>query len=251
MEHSKGYGRIYVLTNTANGKVYVGQTIQPLNRRWNSHVWASRHRPTMAVSAAIRKYGPEAFTVTLVEECQSRETLDEAERRWIDHLNSLDPAKGYNKKPGGQELVTPKGHVPWNKGRRFAPTGKLTEAEIAKRRGAGYVEMTEERKAEILRRVLSGESQRDLAAALGMSRPRIMRLVATHKAAAPDYQPRKKPGAGFGTRTPKTEEILRRVLAGEHRPSLAREYGLSRGRVTAIIRSARRSGIEVPRGRSK
>ena len=31
-------GFIYLITNNVNGKQYVGQTIQTIQKRWNSHV---------------------------------------------------------------------------------------------------------------------------------------------------------------------------------------------------------------------
>ena len=33
----KVYGRIYKITNTVNGKVYIGQAIKSLEEVWNEH----------------------------------------------------------------------------------------------------------------------------------------------------------------------------------------------------------------------
>jgi predicted GIY-YIG superfamily endonuclease len=35
------YGSIYLITNSVNGKVYVGQTTKTLQQRWAGHVYAN------------------------------------------------------------------------------------------------------------------------------------------------------------------------------------------------------------------
>lgn len=49
-------GVIYKITNTLNGKIYIGQTRQSLNRRITEHKRdSSRGRP--GIDVAIAKYG--------------------------------------------------------------------------------------------------------------------------------------------------------------------------------------------------
>lgn len=248
-----------------------------MEARWKAHVRAalSPHR-SGHFQRAIALYGPAAFAHEVLETTTDLGEANYAEDWWIEHFQARDPRFGFNVLRGGRVLPHPVKN-PWlrpdyraklldhlrSPGRRDLARrviGGWNRGSIRSPRRLAKLRRQQQEQAdrlrwqslqtEILRRHANGESQRDLAKALGIPRVRIMRLVATHKMAAPDYHPMKKPGAGFGTRAPQTEEILRRVLSGEHRPSLAREYGINRSRITAIVRSARRSGIEVPRGRS-
>lgn len=98
------YGLVYRLTNTVNGKVYIGQTTKPLAVRWASHVSARRSKCRL-VAHAILKYGPGTFKVEALGYCPDRETLDEAERLFIEVHGSLSPG-GYNLSSGGESAFT-------------------------------------------------------------------------------------------------------------------------------------------------
>jgi group I intron endonuclease len=99
--------RIYKITNATNGKMYVGQTTTTLGKRFNSHVSeANRGTSTSALHNAIRKYGRDKFSFELLEECQSHDDLDSAERRWIKELNCIAP-NGYNIEAGGSNVRGP------------------------------------------------------------------------------------------------------------------------------------------------
>ncbi|MBE8952419.1 MAG: GIY-YIG nuclease family protein [Quinella sp. 1Q7] len=76
------YGIIYKLTCLINSKAYVGQTTRTLEKRIEQHKYGNLY-----VDRAIRKYGWENFTVEILEECDTREQLNERERYWIAHLN--------------------------------------------------------------------------------------------------------------------------------------------------------------------
>ena len=89
---------IYKITNTLNGKVYIGKTQGTIERRFAEHCREAyrdteSHRP---LYAAMRKYGVEAFSVTLVEETTQPE---ERERFWIETYGSFK--NGYNATIGG------------------------------------------------------------------------------------------------------------------------------------------------------
>ena len=71
-------GTIYSITCLINGKLYVGQTRQPLKRRISQHKCDSKKRAKCGVDAAIRKYGFENFTVKILEVCPV-EMLNERE----------------------------------------------------------------------------------------------------------------------------------------------------------------------------
>lgn len=101
---------IYLLTNTKNGKHYVGQTTGTVDRRVQGHKDRSRGPRAVrsAIAHAIAKYGWSAFTVETLEECHDDADLDMAERFWIDVYGSMAP-DGYNLMTGGS---TNKRHSP-------------------------------------------------------------------------------------------------------------------------------------------
>lgn len=88
---------VYLVTNTTNGKRYVGQTSGTLWRRWSEH---KRYGNCSALHAAIEKYGAERFVIEpLVEDCdQLASNIWEA--FWIDFFHTLAP-NGYNLLLGG------------------------------------------------------------------------------------------------------------------------------------------------------
>ena len=93
-------GSIYKIVNDINDKVYVGQTIQSLKKRFTRHCsdaeWAENN---MAIKKAILKYGKEHFRIELIEDCDAK-LLDEREIYWIDFYDSY--RKGYNLTRGGR-----------------------------------------------------------------------------------------------------------------------------------------------------
>lgn len=94
--------RIYLITNTVNGKQYVGQTIHTLSERWANH--CSKNSGCIALKNAIHKYGKDSFKIEEIDTASKREDLDEKERFWISKLNTLSP-NGYNLKSGGEHPV--------------------------------------------------------------------------------------------------------------------------------------------------
>lgn len=92
---------IYKITNKINGKVYIGQTITSLERRWIQHCSDSKKKSkNMAIIIAIQKYGKENFTIEQIDTANTRTELDQKEAYWIKYYNSLSP-NGYNLTTGG------------------------------------------------------------------------------------------------------------------------------------------------------
>lgn len=95
-------GVIYKITCLVNGKSYVGQTRQKLNRRISGHKTCKVKR---GIDAAIDLYKWENFTVEVLEECPV-ELLNEREIFWIAKLNTKVP-NGYNLTDGGDNSLNP------------------------------------------------------------------------------------------------------------------------------------------------
>lgn len=92
-------GIIYKITNKANGKVYIGQTVQPLKNRWGQHI--SKWSPCKYLSRAILKYGADAFIIEQIDAADTVEELNAKEMFWIARYDSTNQKKGYNILCGG------------------------------------------------------------------------------------------------------------------------------------------------------
>lgn len=88
------YGTIYCITNNANGKQYVGQTIQKVDARWKEHVNHSKHYD-FPLYRAINKYGVDKFSIRVIDTAASEQELNEKETKYINSLKTLCP-NGYN-----------------------------------------------------------------------------------------------------------------------------------------------------------
>lgn len=89
---------LYRITNTINGKIYIGQTIQP-DKRWYQHRKDSAN-PTQIIHHAINKYGAEVFTFEVIAGSKTWEETNDTEALLIAQYNSLVP-NGYNVSLGG------------------------------------------------------------------------------------------------------------------------------------------------------
>ncbi len=86
---------IYKALNKANGKIYIGQTMQPLHDRIMRHLRRSYYFPN-----ALKKYGIKAFDFSIIDSAGNRDELNEKEKHWIRFYNCKVP-KGYNLTDGG------------------------------------------------------------------------------------------------------------------------------------------------------
>lgn len=91
---------IYKITNTVNGKVYIGKTIKTMEKRWVRHKSLSFKKKT-PLYLALQKYGFESFLIEEIDKASTLEELNEKEKQWITHYQSKDREKGYNMTDGG------------------------------------------------------------------------------------------------------------------------------------------------------
>lgn len=97
---------VYLITNRVNGKGYVGITTRTLEERMHEHRVASHDATNgMLIAIAIKKYGWDAFEVSVIEECETEEELLIAEVRHISALRTYVHdlnSHGYNLTRGGE-----------------------------------------------------------------------------------------------------------------------------------------------------
>lgn len=94
---------VYLITNTKNKKVYVGQTNSSVKERFRQHVTKLNNNihTNKHLQYSWNKYGKDCFHIEELEECHTQEQLDEREKFYIEQYNSTDRAIGYNKRGGG------------------------------------------------------------------------------------------------------------------------------------------------------
>lgn len=90
------FGVVYLIQNMINGKKYVGQTVQPLEIRFNQHA-----RQKTFIGRSIRKHGKENFRYGVIKSCASKSEMDYWEKFFIKNLQTKSPT-GYNLTDGGE-----------------------------------------------------------------------------------------------------------------------------------------------------
>jgi len=99
---------IYKLTCLSENKSYVGQTRRLVETRISEHFNTCKDSNTK-LALAMQKYGRDDWELTILEECNDLDTLDEREMHWIAELDTY--ANGYNMTYGGswvrQEVRSP------------------------------------------------------------------------------------------------------------------------------------------------
>lgn len=137
-EKYKVVGEIYKMTNTTNGKIYIGQTrshrlnhgkYRPFGSagRFRDHISESKGNKKnhcRYLNHALRKYGDDCFTCEKIHTCQVDE-LDELEKQCIIEYNSKFP-NGYNLTDGGKGVTDVKGEYIW---RTETPEPRILEPQ--------------------------------------------------------------------------------------------------------------------------
>lgn len=88
---------IYKISNTENGKFYIGSS-KNIVKRWNEHKWAlknNRHR-NRPMQSAYNKYGADVFIYEVIEVVNDIEQLRNIEQKYINSLNACGRTVGYN-----------------------------------------------------------------------------------------------------------------------------------------------------------
>lgn len=101
---------LYLIINNINGKKYVGQTNSNFGylNRFKQHVaesFAEYIKHSSALHKAIKKYGPENFSVKRLMHSIPESCIDYYETLWIQKLKThISYGNGYNMTDGGQGI---------------------------------------------------------------------------------------------------------------------------------------------------
>lgn len=168
---------IYVITNTVNGMQYVGQTINPINYRWNQHKKEASN--CTYLSHAIKFYGESVFKVDIVAETDSIASLNALETQYIHSLNTLAPF-GYNLTTGGDNKslsdVTKTRISQSSIGKRMSQAARQ-KMSINKRGSKSPTNKLRESDVRTIRnRLATGERQVDIAKSYNVSKTTINRI---------------------------------------------------------------------------
>lgn len=119
---------IYKIVNDINDKIYIGKTLETIEKRWKIHCHDAKkeycqNRP---LYRAIKKYGLEHFKIEKVEEVTDITILEDRERYWIEYYGSFK--YGYNATKGGDgrayldyDLI----YKTWSKGYSIQETAQI------------------------------------------------------------------------------------------------------------------------------
>jgi group I intron endonuclease len=91
---------IYKITNTVNGKIYIGQTVQSNPKmRWYSHCDYVRKGKKSHLYDSMRKHGIGNFQWEVIDQAKDIDELNQKEQHWLDHYKSI--AIVYNNREAG------------------------------------------------------------------------------------------------------------------------------------------------------
>lgn len=85
------YGYIYMTTNLINGKSYIGQHKYE-GESLDPYYFGSG----IIISEALKKYGKSNFEVKILEWCETKDELSNAEMSWIEKYDAANNDSFYN-----------------------------------------------------------------------------------------------------------------------------------------------------------
>lgn len=169
------YGFIYITTNHINGKQYIGQKKYDKQDKWKDYLGSG-----IILSKAIEKYGKENFSKEIIEECKSKEKLDEREKYWISYYNAVDSDNFYNIASGGDGGNTIAGYSEEQLRQYKEYKSKLHKETVHRGEDATSAKLTEKQVMEIIDRLKNNDFNLDIANDYNVS-PRTIDDIRKHK----------------------------------------------------------------------
>jgi group I intron endonuclease len=94
---------VYLIKCLANGKSYVGITTRSIETRWAEHL--TKTKRISALKRAIKKYGADNFSITLLNTAKTEEQLKQLEIKYIQERKTHTTQGGYNMTWGGDGVI--------------------------------------------------------------------------------------------------------------------------------------------------
>ena len=152
------YGFIYITTNHINGKQYIGQKKYDKSNKWKKYLGSG-----IALKRAIEKYGESNFSKEIIEECQTKEILDDREKYWINYYNAVDSDDFYNIASGGDGGNTIVGYSEEQMEQYKEYKRKLHKEVAPKGELCSASKLTEKQVLEIIERLKKNDFNLDIA----------------------------------------------------------------------------------------
>ena len=187
-------GYIYLITDTTNGKQYVGQ------HHYDKEELDSNYHGSGRLISRIYNKRPHTFKEEYLKTCYTQEELDEWEKYFIFLYNTLSP-NGYNLEEGGR------GGVPCEETRR-----KISEKKSGEKHhmfGKHHSDETKQKISESLKRISSPNKGKHL------SEERKKKLLVTHLGKPLSDEIKKKISKTQINDQNKSKKVLQFTLDGE------------------------------------
>lgn len=143
---------VYKITHIASGKSYIGIS-KNIERRWTQHrSWVNTGKRKSAIYAALQKYGIDAFSWQIIEQCQP-DQLEIREQHWIAVFDTF--RNGYNLTAGGE----------YNKELSDESRKRMSESHKGKKQSQDLIEKRIKRGEEHYRfgKIISNETKRKIS----------------------------------------------------------------------------------------
>lgn len=151
------YGFIYITTNNINGMKYIGQKSYS-QKNWREYLGSGIH-----LKRAIKKYGKDNFTKEIIEECISKEELDDREQYWILYYDAVNNKSFYNIASGGDGGNTIAGYTEEQLQKYKQRKSELHKTTALKGEDTRNSKLTENDVFEIIKRLQNNDFNSDIA----------------------------------------------------------------------------------------
>lgn len=179
---------IYKITNTVNGKVYVGSAVN-LRRRFTQHRHSLRKdkHHSIKLQRSWNKHGENRFIFSVIEHVTEKEKLIDREQFWMDKLDVFNV--GYNTEPMAGNSLGVKHSEEARKNMSLAHIGKKQSPEMIAKRVAKLVGRkdsleTRQKKSNAMRGI---KKSKDFCLQMSIARKGI-KLSPEHRKKIADHQ---------------------------------------------------------------
>lgn len=146
------YGFIYKTTNNVNGKMYIGKRTYDKDGKWETYLGSGT-----LLKRALKKYGKDNFSRTILQECEDLSELNSSEKYWIDYYDATKNDMFYNISGGGDGGNTIAGYTEEQLIDYKARKSEIHKITSPKGENSGNAVLKEKDVKEIIQMMLDGE----------------------------------------------------------------------------------------------